>query len=157
MTAFSVAFSSEVARVARKEVKDDLASMRKTAAAQRSEIAALRKDVRALVSQVRTLTKVAQRAEPKQPASQPSPAAQRGGRPFVFRHETLLAKRQGFGMTQAEMGVLLAASSLSVYRWESGKATPRVAQLERIREVLRMGVRQARRLVAAGQNQSALA
>ncbi|WP_245901619.1 helix-turn-helix domain-containing protein [Simplicispira suum] len=94
---------------------------------------------------------------PEQPATKTPPAARRGGRPFVFRHEVLLAKRAALGMTQTEMGVLLTASPLSVYRWETGKAKPREAQLKRIRQVLKMGVREARKCVAAGQNPSALA
>ncbi|RKJ96971.1 hypothetical protein CE154_013290 [Alicycliphilus denitrificans] len=41
------------------------------------------------------------------------------------------------------MAALLGASTLSVFRWESGKVMPRAAQLERIQSVLKMGKREA--------------
>lgn len=50
-------------------------------------------------------------------------------------------------MTQKEMAQLLGVSSLSVYKWETGRVTPREAQLVRVREVLQMGVREARRQI----------
>ena len=68
-------------------------------------------------------------------------------RAFVFSHEALVAKRQAFHMTQKEMAQLLGVSSLSVYKWETGRVTPREAQLVRVREVLQMGVREARRQI----------
>ena len=41
------------------------------------------------------------------------------------------------------MAQLLGASSLSVYKWESGQVTPRATQLERILAVLKLGKRAA--------------
>jgi len=57
MTAFSESFRSEVARIARKENKEEMASLRKTATSQRSEIATLKRDVKDLAGQVRSLAK----------------------------------------------------------------------------------------------------
>ena len=51
-------------------------------------------------------------------------------------------------MSQKEMAQLLDVSPLSVYKWETGKVTPRAAQLQRVREVLKMGVREARKKIA---------
>jgi len=42
------------------------------------------------------------------------------------------------------MAALIGASSLSVYKWETGKVFPRAAQLDRLQAVLKMGVREAR-------------
>lgn len=61
MTAFSDAFRAEVLRMARKEIKGELGSLRKTVTAQRSEIAALKRDVKDLVSQVKGIHKAAAR------------------------------------------------------------------------------------------------
>jgi len=41
----------------------------------------------------------------------------------------------------------LGASSLSVYKWETGHVHPRAAQLERIAEVLKLGKRKAQALL----------
>ena len=159
MTAFSESFRSEVARIARKENKGEMSSLRKTATNQRAEIATLKRDLKDLAGQVRSLAKALQKsltaAERQQPRRQ-SPdssagtpaAANRRGRAFVFSHEALVAKRQAFHMTQKEMARLLGVSPLSVYKWETGQVTPREAQLVRVREVLQMGVREARRQIA---------
>ena len=159
MTAFSESFRSEVARIARKENKGEMSSLRKTATNQRSEIATLKRDVKDLAGQVRSLTKALKKAvaaaalqQPRKQSVDSSSGAQApakpGGRAFVFSHEALVAKRQAFHMTQKEMAHLLGVSALSVYKWETGKVTPREAQLVRVREVLGMGVREARRQIA---------
>ena len=159
MTAFSESFRSEVARIARKENKEEMASLRKTATSQRSEIATLKRDVKELAGQVRGLAKALEKAlaaaERQQPRQQPAEStagaqapAKRRGRAFVFSHEALVAKRQAFHMTQKEMARLLGVSPLSIYKWETGQVTPREAQLVRVREVLQMGVREARRQIA---------
>lgn len=64
-------------------------------------------------------------------------------RRFQFKAEALRAKREQLGISQQAMAALLEASALSVARWESGKAMPRAAQLERIQAVLKMGKREA--------------
>ena len=159
MTAFSESFRLEVARIARKENKGEITSLRKTATGQRGEIAALKRDVKDLTGQVRSLTKALQKAvgaaerspapqqQERSPAGEQEPG-KRKGRAFVFSHEVLIAKRQAFHMTQKEMAKLLGVSPLSVYKWESGQVTPRQAQLVRVREVLKMGVREARKQIA---------
>lgn len=154
MAAFADTFKAEVARIARKEGKDDLTQLRKTVATQRSEIAGLKKELKALASQVKGLAKAMSKV-PAAPA--PIPAAleaqpsRRGGRKFVFRPEALAAKRTSIGITQREMGILLGAAHMTVNKWEMGKATPRAAQLERIRAVLGMGLREARATLASNQ------
>lgn len=157
MTAFSESFRSEVTRIARKDNKKEMASLRKAAMSQRGEISALKRDVKELTGQVRSLAKALERAmataERQAPQQQAEDASDQGpgkrrGRAFVFSHEALAAKRQAFGMTQKEMAHLLGVSTLSVYKWETGQVTPREAQLVHVREVLKMGVREARKKIA---------
>ena len=144
MTAFSDAFRAEVLRMARKELKGELGSLRKTLAAQRSEIAAAKRDIKALASQVRMLQKAAARSEAGTARAQSAeePPARRGRR-FQFKAEALAAKREQWGITQEAVAALLEASALSVSRWENGKAMPRAAQLDRIQAFLKMGKREA--------------
>lgn len=144
MTAFSDAFRAEVLRMARKEIKGELGNLRKTVTAQRSEIAALKRDVKDVVSQVKGLHKAAARqAAPAAAQAQDAEAPVRRGRRFQFKAEVLAAKREQLGISQQSMGALLESSTLSVARWESGKAMPRAAQIEKIRSVLKMGKREA--------------
>lgn len=162
MTAFSESFRSEVARIARTANKEDVSALRKGATSQRTETAALKREVKALTGQVRGLTKMLEKAlaaagiQPSRrrravasddQSAQGQTTTKRGGRVFVFSHEALIAKRQAFRMSQKEMARLLGVSALSVYKWESGKVTPRAAQIVRVREVLKMGVREARRQI----------
>ncbi|HQQ68791.1 MAG TPA: helix-turn-helix transcriptional regulator [Alicycliphilus sp.] len=157
--------------MARKEIKGELGQLRKSVVTQRSEIAALKRDIKVLTTQVRGLSKEQERAAAagrQQTASQNSKSPpkqqrqhdqglkategagrkERTGRAFVFNHEALIAKRQALGLTQKEMAKLLGISVVSIYKWETDKVTPRAAQLERVREVLKLGVRAARKQIA---------
>lgn len=146
MTAFSDAFRAEVLRMARKEIKGELGNLRKTVTVQRSEIVALKRDVKDLASQMKVLHKTAaHQAVPRKAQTEEPEAPTRRGRSFQFKAEMLAAKRDQLGLSQQAMAVLLEASPLSVARWEGGKAKPRAAQLERIREVLKLGERAALR------------
>ncbi len=60
-----------------------------------------------------------------------------------FDAQVLIDKRAALAITQKQMAQLLGASSLSVYKWETGHVHPRAAQLERIAEVLKLGKRKA--------------
>lgn len=146
MTAFSEAFRAEVLRMARKEIKADVGGLRKTVTAQRSEIAELKQDVKALTSQLKAVLKAVARQDGAGKASAPedTDASARRGRRFKFDAQALAAKREQLGISQQAMAALLEASMLSVSRWESGKVTPRAAQLERIQAVLKIGKREAR-------------
>lgn len=150
MTAFSESFRSEFARIARKEVKDDVASLRKAVTAYRSEIAALKRDNKAQAAQLRSLAKAVEKllsgTEAKAPRSTAPAKPGKPGKPkaTTSNHESLIAKREALGFTQKQMAALIGASSLSVYKWETGKVSPRAAQLERLQVVLKMGVREAR-------------
>jgi DNA-binding transcriptional regulator YiaG len=144
MSTFADSLKSEIGRVARKELKAELLSLRKSTTSHRSEIAALKRDVKALTTALRAT----QRALPKPDTAQATeqgaevtsklkPKAKVEG----FDSASFAALRQSLGITQAQMATLVEASPLSVYKWESGKVIPRAAQLERIHAVGKMGKR----------------
>jgi DNA-binding transcriptional regulator YiaG len=130
----------EVARIARKEVRDDVAALRKAASAHRSEIAALKRSVRDLQAQLRATQRATARSAPVQLEVG---ASSRPGRKPAFNAERLKAKRQALGISQAQMAALLGISSLSQWKWESGQVTPRASKLVRYFEVMAMGKREA--------------
>ena len=138
MNALINALKSEIARVARKELKDELLSLRKATTAHRSEIAALKRDIKALQSQLRANAKVVKAVMPARAAE-----ARVAGRKAHFSAERFAAQRARLGLTQAQMAQLLGASALSVYKWESGKVQPRAAQLARIVALRGLGKRAA--------------
>jgi len=142
MSTFANALKQEIARVARKELKDEIAALRKLTTAHRSEIAALKREIKALHGVVKGLRKGLAGSGPTSAAAptQATPA-QRRGRPAPFSAEQLSAHRAQLGLTQAQMAQLIGASALSVYKWESGKVQPRAAQRAHIAAALQLGKR----------------
>jgi DNA-binding XRE family transcriptional regulator len=147
MSTFADSLKKEIARVARKELRDEIGALRKTSLLQRTEIAALKKQLKALQSQVTRLGKV--RTEPTRattpPASATSVAPSRGkpGRKVVFTAERLKTQRARLGLTQEQMARLLGVSSLSIWKWESGGAAPRASRVPSILQLLALGKREA--------------
>ena len=155
MTTFADSLKKEIARVARKELREEIATLRKTSATQRSEIAALKKQLRAVQTQVNKLGKGKGKSEtvravpladqsstPVQPKAKP-------GRKVVFTAERLKAQRARLGFTQEQMAKLLEVSSLSIWKWESGGAVPRASRVPQILERLTLGKREAQNQISA--------
>lgn len=150
MSTFATSLKSEIARVARKELKDELLSLRKSATAHRSEIAALKRDVKALMVALRATQRALSKPEAAPAKEQgTAPAREPKSKAHNFDAPAFAALRQSFGITQAQMATLVEASPLSVYKWESGKVTPRTAQLERIQAVMKLGKRAVANRLAA--------
>ncbi len=152
MTTFADSLKREIARVARKELREEIGAVRKASLVQRSEIAALKKQVKAMQSELNRLGKM--RTEPARAApttaSAASVAATRGkpGRKVVFTAERLKTQRARLGLTQEQMARLLGVSSLSIWKWESGGAVPRASRVPKILELLALGKREALARVA---------
>lgn len=141
MNTFSNAFRAEVIRMARKELKPELQSMRKIITSHRSEIAALKREVKALASQLKATQRLTKaHVAPKASAVVAQLKQAAGG---DFNAQAFADKRTELGITQKQMAQLVGASWLSVYKWESGQVHPRAAQMERISEVLKLGKRKA--------------
>lgn len=142
MTTFASSLKKEIARVARKELRDEISALRKGSATYRSEIADLKRKLKSLESQVKALTRATPQAAPARKAPTEAPRG-KPGRKVIFGAAEFLALRQHLDFTQAQMGKLVGASSLSIYKWESGLVIPRAAQLEKILAVRKIGKREA--------------
>ncbi len=149
MNTFASHLKNEISRIARKELRDDISALRKGSAIYRSEIAELKRKLKSLESQVKALTRAAPRAESEEGAKTMEASRSKPGRKVVFGATQFLALRQHLGLTQAQMGKLVGASSLSIYKWESGQVTPRAAQLEKILAVRKIGKREANARIQA--------
>jgi DNA-binding transcriptional regulator YiaG len=146
MTTFATSLKKEVARIARKELRDEVSALRKSSATYRSEIAELKRRLNSLESRFKSMSRTESKREtPTLDASksEPSIGRKKPGRKVAFGPADLLALRQKLGFTQAQMGELIGASSLSIYKWESGQVVPRAAQLEKIFAVRKIGKREA--------------
>lgn len=153
MTTFADSLKKEIARVARKELREEIAALRKTSVGQRSEVAALRKQLKAVQTQVNRLSKCKVEKVLNAPRAEQEPSAgkTRGkpGRKVVFTAERLKAQRARLGFTQEQMAKLLDVSSLSIWKWESGGASPRASRVPQILERLALGKREAESQIAA--------
>jgi len=126
---------AEIARVARKEVRGELQSLKKAAASYRSEIAQLKRRALALEQQVKRLGKGRSRAAPEAQADE--------GPHLRFSAKGLASQRRRLGLSAEACGALVGATGQSVYKWESGKIRPRARHLPAIAALRKMGRREA--------------
>lgn len=117
---------SEIARVARKEVRAEISSLKKAASVYRSDIADLKRRAHSLELEVRQLRKATAGA-----ARQPEPT-QASPRELRFSAKGLASQRQRLELSAEELGRLIGTTSQSIYNWESGKTRPRAKYLPAI-------------------------
>jgi DNA-binding transcriptional regulator YiaG len=117
MPNIAAVLKSEIARVARKEVRSETAALKKAVSTNRSEIAALKGRVQELERQVRG-------AGSRAPTS--SVTAPRQAVPEVrrFSAKGFASQRKRLGLSAAQCGLLLGASPQSIYNWEGGTTRP---------------------------------
>jgi DNA-binding transcriptional regulator YiaG len=127
---------SEISRVARKEVRAEIASLKKAVSAYRSDIAALKRRAHALEQQLRGLSKLSARLAP---AAENEAASE----PRRFSAKGLASQRRRLGLSAADVGLLVGASSQSIYNWEEGKVRPRAQHLPAIAALRTLGKKEA--------------
>lgn len=130
------ALKQEITRLARKELRTETESLKKAIGAYRKDIAALKRRIESLERQQKKVVKVVSKAAPKKEAAQDDINLR-------FRAVGFAQHRKRLGLSTREMGLLLGASPLSVYKWESGQTKPRSKHLETIAIVRKMGKREA--------------
>ncbi len=126
---------AEIIRLSRREIKRELAAVRKANVTHRHHIAALKRQVAELEHKSAQLAKQAQ-ATSIESAGMPT-------RPVRFVAKGLAAMRKRLGLSAAQLGTLVGASEQSVYNWETKKAVPRKEALAAIVELRGMGKREA--------------
>jgi len=130
---------AEISRVARKEVRAEIETLKKASVHHRALIAALRRQVNALEKELRN---VASSAGKRAVVSDVDEAAEAGPK-RRFSPARLASHRSKLGLSAASYGKLVGVSGQTIYHWEQGKARPRAAQLERLALVREFGKQQA--------------
>jgi DNA-binding transcriptional regulator YiaG len=130
---------SEISRLARKQTRVEVASLKKAVSQQRAQIASLRRELEALQRAVKKASKAGARSIQTVYASEGSGEE----RALRFRASGLVSHRKRLGLSAADFGKLLGVSGQSVYKWETGEVRPRRSQLEAIAAVRRLGRREA--------------
>jgi len=129
---------AEISRVARKEVRAEIETLKKASVAHRASIAELRRHVSALEKELRRVAKGAARSS----AGSDSNAEAAEGTKRRFSATRLAAHRAKLGLSAAIYGRLVGVSGQTIYHWEQGKARPRAAQLQRLAAVRDLGARE---------------
>jgi ribosome-binding protein aMBF1 (putative translation factor) len=130
---------SEIARVARKELRSETQALKKSVTQYRGQIAQLKRRVQALEQQVKRQGRTVARSVAA--VAPPEEADGRSG--LRFSAKGFAAQRRRLGLSAAALAQILGVSALSVYKWESGKTRPRAKQLEAISGLRKMGKREA--------------
>jgi DNA-binding transcriptional regulator YiaG len=129
---------AEISRVARKEVRAEIETLKKASVAHRASIAELRRQVVALERELRRVAKTATRpVTADAPDDETDPGTKRR-----FSATRLAAHRAKLGLSAAHYGHLVGVSGQTIYHWEQGKARPRTAQLEGLAAVRDLGARE---------------
>jgi DNA-binding transcriptional regulator YiaG len=136
MTNVAAVLKAEISRVARKEVRAEVQTLKKSSAGYRRDIAALKKRVQMLERQLKSQKRVASR-------STQEAAEEQSGRQLRFSSGRLAAQRKKLGLSAAKFAALIGVSPISVYKWENGRTRPRRAQLEAIAAARALGKREA--------------
>jgi len=133
---------SELARVARKEVRGQTLGLKGAVSACRAEIALLKRRTEALEKELRRLSKASAKAAPVT-------AKDVSSKTLRFSAKGLASQRRRLGLSAEDCGLLVGASGQSIYNWEAGNAHPRAAHLPAIATLRTLGKRQvAARLLA---------
>lgn len=132
MSNFAAQLKTEISRIAKKESRTQAAVLKKAQTTHRAEIVDLKRRIASLEAVVRRLGKTAAR-----PIAPPQENDEPQG--LRFRADGFASLRKKWGLSAAQMALLLGVSNQSVYHWEAGKSKPRAAQLQAIAAVRKLG------------------
>ena len=175
MANLTTVLKEEIARIARKEVRQQTAEAAKAAAGHRREVAALKRQVQDLERAVSAQRgqEASKPAEPKakakktskkkggkkagqgRKAARPATTASAPRKPRVrFSGKALKAHRERLGLSADNYGKLIGASGLSIYNWEKEEARPREGNVAALMQIRGIGKREANKRLEALGNQS---
>lgn len=123
MASIATVLKAEIGRVARKEVRAELASLKKSNANHRTAIADLRRELAVLQKQLKQANRE-RTANVKQTAA--------AERKYRFSAARLAAHRDKLDLSAADYGRLVGMSGATIYLWEQGKARPRPEQVQQL-------------------------
>ncbi len=135
------ALRDEITRVARKEVKAQVTSLKSASAAYRREIAELKRVVRRLERRLEYVERQERRRAEKAPPKKLAEGAR-------FSAKGLRSHREKLGLSAADYGLLAGLSAQTIYSYERGESKPRPAQLAKLVAMRNLGKREAERRLA---------
>ena len=128
---------SEITRLARKEVKAELAATKKATTTHRREIAELKRQIKDQAKKIVVLERATATAKPAEPEVEVEVGAVRFSPKWVRTH------REKLQLSQRAYAALVGVTSMTIYNWESGRTRPAAKQLAAWGVVRAMGKREA--------------
>jgi len=126
----------EIRRLARREIRSQVAVTKRAAAQHRRDIAELKRLVKDLSNRIGFLESQEKRRVSKPAAAVPSGQVR-------FSPRWLKAQRERLGLSAADYGKLVGVSGLTIYNWEGGKAKPRREKMAALVAMRGLGKREA--------------
>ncbi|HSD42462.1 MAG TPA: helix-turn-helix domain-containing protein [Burkholderiales bacterium] len=126
----------EITRLSRKEIRRQLAGVKKASAQYRRHIAALRRRIAGLERQVTVLG--------TRGLGREATAAAQSTRRTRFVAKGLHSHRTRLGLSAEEYGRLVGVSAQTIYSWERRESAPRAEQRASLATVRGLGKREAR-------------
>lgn len=143
MANLATVLKQEIARLARKEARSEVAALKKHSAQYRRDIAALKRTVQQQARELAIVEKqLRRRTGPLTAAGKQDSSNVRFSPIWLKKHRAKL------GLSAESYATLAGVSALSIYNWESGKTTPRDQQKAKLAAVRSLGKREAQQLLA---------
>ena len=137
MPNFAQSIKNEITRLARREIRSQTLSLRKSSAQYRKEIAELKRQAAELKTEVIRLGKLCRGGISPQ-KSQDETVTHR------FSAKNVIAQRKRLGISANDFGKLVGVSAVTIYSWEQGRSRPRTAQIRALGLVRTFGKTEAR-------------
>ena len=137
MPNIATVLKEEISRLARKEIRNETAILKKGSAQHRRDIAALKRQVSTLQKKVSVLEKQVLKNNPVKTVLDTE------DKNFRFTAKGLRSQRKRLGLSAADYGKLVGVSAQSIYHWESEISRPRKQQLPAISAVRTLGKKEA--------------
>jgi DNA-binding XRE family transcriptional regulator len=136
MPNIAAVLKEEIARLARKEIREEMHALKRASIQYRRDIAEMKRRVADLQRKLGPLQKqVAKEA--------PSPTVPSEGNGARFTAKGLRSQRQRLALSAADYGKLIGVTGQTIYSWEHEIARPRRQQVARIAALRRLGKRDA--------------
>lgn len=147
MPNLSTVLNSEIRRLARKEIREQVGKTVKQVSEQRREIAALKRENAELAKRIDYLERqeVKRLADARTVESHAKGAGAPEAPAARFSPEWLAKHREKLDLSAADYSKLVGCSALSIYKWERGETSPRVAQREALASIRGIGKREAQK------------
>jgi DNA-binding transcriptional regulator YiaG len=142
MPNIATVLKSEITRLARKEVRAEIDTLKEASARHRSDIAGLRQQLKALETRLRQVSKASASGASAKADAEPQERLR-------FSAKGLATRRAKLGLSAEAYGALVGVSGQTIYKWETGNASPRAAQLRALASVRPLGKREALARLAA--------